>query len=144
MFGSFHSFSLSILFHHLEVSPVFLSQLVVVSIGDVQVKLLRLHGFECEVYAGHEVIHVVNHVRVLVDVHGVFVKFESTPVLTHLTTRDTELVGDLIANRKNVGSLGKVVLALRTIGFVQAVTETVREFAEGTFDFQSGLLVLEG
>ena len=91
---------------------------------------------------GHEVVHVVHHVGVLIDVHGVLVKLEAAPDLTHLSAHQRKLVADIVAHHHDVGSLGEVVLALGSIRLVHAVTQTIENLVcEVTLDLQSQLFV---
>ena len=113
-----------------------LVEFVVISVGNLNSQLLSRHGFERRYHAGHEVIHVVNHVAILVDDHGVLIKFEATPYLTHLTALQTDFVIELPAHHHDVGCFGKVVFALCRVGFVEAMTEAIRQvIAYVSFDF---------
>ena len=102
------------------------------------------NGLEAEVHASHEVVHVVNHIGVLVDVHWVLVELEAAVVLAHLAALDAPLVVELIAHHQDVGSLGKVVGTHGGVVLVQTMTPAVADLVgQVTLDFDTGLLVGE-
>ena len=93
---------------------------------------------------GHEIVHIVYHIAVLIDVHGVLIKLKSAPNLAHLTSLNAQLVVEFPAGHHDIRSLGKVVSAC-ICSLVQAMTEAIIEVvADVSFDFKAQLLVGKG
>ena len=133
-----------VVFAEESIVAVIVAEAVVVRVGDVQVELMVGHRLEAQVYAGHEVVHVIDHIGVLVDVHWIFVELEAAMVLAHLAALDAPLVVELVAHQEDVGSLGKVIGAHGGVVLVQTMTPTVADLVgQVALDFDTSLLVGE-
>ena len=127
------------------VCTVLVGELAAVGVGDVHHELLPGHRGPEEGHPGQEVVHVVHHIRILIDIHRVFVKLKAAPELAHLSALDSELVVEFPAHHHNVRGLGKVFLAHGALRLVQSVAQAVSEVvAELPLDFQAQLFGTEG
>ena len=101
------------------------AQLVVVGIRDSEGKFLRGNGFVSSRDSRHEVVHIIHHIAVLIDVHRVLVKLEAAPYLTHFTGLYRQLVVEFPTGHHDVGSFREVVLTTGLVGFVESMAETI-------------------
>ena len=124
---------------------ILLSKLVAISVGNAEGEFLTGHGTIGNVHTRLEDVDVVAHVAKLIDIHGVLVILESSPVLTHLTRMDAQLLVKLVAHPEHVRSSSEIVLRLRVIATVQTMTEAVGDLVrQMAHKLQARLAVLEG
>ena len=74
-----------------------------------------------------EDVHVVEQVGVLIDVHRVLVVLVAAPDLSHLATQEREFVVEVVAHHHEIDSLSEVVLTVRCIRAVQAMSQAIED-----------------
>ena len=104
---------------------ILLGKLVAIGVGDAEGELLAGHGTIGNVHTRLEDVDIVAHVAKLIDIHGVLVILESSPVLTHLTRMDAQFLVKLVAYPEHVRGSSEIVLRLRVVATVQTMAEAV-------------------